>query len=190
MIEEKRIERWLLVMANTAFKTEYVSLAACRNDLAMPFPVPAHMTRINQFVPLRILLCVLTKIRTCWYYTNRHLYRLFPICSLKNSVQYLRPKSRRAWETKSILICKIITTCFTFSCRFKDEWITGTICGITVTNRTKDAMPLSDKIILVRAILEGISADENGYQDNWKTTLTYEQRSTMFYLRAFFFLQF
>lgn len=29
-----------LMMANTASETEYVSPAACRSDLAMPFPVP------------------------------------------------------------------------------------------------------------------------------------------------------
>jgi hypothetical protein len=37
------------MMANTAFETEHFSLAAYMSDLAMPFPVPAHITRPGLF---------------------------------------------------------------------------------------------------------------------------------------------
>jgi hypothetical protein len=43
------------MMANTAFETEHFSLAAYMSDLAMPFPVPAHITR-------PALFCVLVNI--------------------------------------------------------------------------------------------------------------------------------
>lgn len=139
-------------MANTAFETEYFSLAACRSDLAMPFPVPAYMQDHACLPAFRIFLCqrfnYYNKIfRTCWNYSNWHFYCLLPICPLKNSVHYLCPKSQRE-KTKVNLICKIIATGFKFSrifCNSKNEW--SRTCIISCNNKQEIMLMLCISVI-------------------------------------------